>query len=174
MTLSSRHSWRRLAVASLILAVIFALLLLAEALVRERVAANSAYHSELQLQSFIATLPGVDELALSQPPPTLFADCGSAPATGLSVYRWQAQGYLAPIELALAVVDGVALRLAILTHQETPGFVERLDAAWLHSSLQAVVDNRAADALSGATISSQAILDAVSACWQQFSSQSSD
>ena len=88
-------------------------------------------------------------------------------------------GYAGPIRLLLAVTpEGTLLGVRVLTHTETPGLGDQIEAArsdWIHRFAGRALgdppqarwtvraDGGAFDALTGATVSSRAVVEAVAA-----------
>lgn len=80
---------------------------------------------------------------------------------GLAILRSTGRGYGGPVRVAVAIEAGGAVAGArVLKHEETPGFADILAAgsAWL-----AGFENGEVDAVTGATVTSRAVLDAVAA-----------
>ena len=87
---------------------------------------------------------------------------------GSLIVRAQVPGYAGPIELLAALSGNPPERLSgvrITRHQETPGiadFLNRPEAGWLAAlSDSAVSELKATDAVTGATITSKAVLAAL-------------
>ncbi len=87
---------------------------------------------------------------------------------GSLIARTQVAGYAGPIELLAALTGNPAERLSgvrITRHQETAGiadFLNRPDAGWLAALADSTVsDLTARDAVTGATITSKAVLAAL-------------
>lgn len=80
---------------------------------------------------------------------------------GLAILRSTGRGYGGPVRVAVAMgADGAVAGVRVLEHAETPGFADILAAgsAWL-----AGFENGDVDAVTGATVTSGAVLAAVAA-----------
>ena len=80
---------------------------------------------------------------------------------GLAILRSTGRGYGGPLRVAVAIeADGAVAGVRVLEHAETPGFADILAAgsAWL-----AEFEDGGVDAVTGATVTSGALLDAVAA-----------
>lgn len=94
-----------------------------------------------------------------------FSACAFASSYQAGTYTAVAQGNNGPIEVSVAFDGSAILTIEIVSHSETPGIsdpaFERIPAIILESQSLAV------DAISGATNTSNAILEAVSDCVKQ-------
>ncbi len=84
---------------------------------------------------------------------------------GLAILRSTGRGYGGPLRLAVAVeADGAVAGVRVLEHAETPGFADVLAAgsAWLSG-----FEDGDVDAVTGATVTSGAVLSAVAAALER-------
>ncbi len=89
---------------------------------------------------------------------------------GLVVRRGDGRGYGGELRLIVAFrVDGSIAGVRVLEHGETPGFGDILDAgsAWLES-FRGAFSSREVHAVTGATVTSEAVLVAVGRVAQRF------
>ena len=88
---------------------------------------------------------------------------------GLAILRSTGRGYGGPVRVAVAMgADGALAGVRVLEHAETPGFADILAAgsAWL-----AGLENGDVDAVTGATVTSGAVLDAIAAAIERHRSE---
>lgn len=88
---------------------------------------------------------------------------------GLAILRSTGRGYGGPVRLAAAIeADGTVAGVRVLEHAETPGFADILarGSAWL-----AGFERGDVDAVTGATVTSGAVLRAVAAALERHRTQ---
>lgn len=92
-------------------------------------------------------------------------DCWALPAAGLVLHRIQASGYGGPLVLLATLRAGRLESLRVTAHQETPGiadFLNQPERGWMAGLRgQDARELAAIDTLSGATITSRALIDAL-------------
>ncbi|MCB1686762.1 MAG: FMN-binding protein [Pseudomonadales bacterium] len=147
----------------LIAAVCAALLGLTHWLTAPRIADNQSQKSRDDLRLLLGTEHSFSTEEL--PDVSAGGDCWYLPAPGLYLHRMQTTGYGGPMTLLATLADGRLERLRVTAHQETPGiadFLNRPDTGWMarlrgqdHQQLGAI------DTVSGATITSRALLNAI-------------
>lgn len=87
----------------------------------------------------------------------------------LAILRSASRGYGGPVQVAVALgPDGAVAGVRVLDHAETPGFADILDAssAWLAGFAEGGVD-----AVTGATVTSNAVRQAVAAAVERYRRQ---
>lgn len=87
----------------------------------------------------------------------------------LAILRNASRGYGGPVQVAVALgPNGAVAGVRVLAHAETPGFADILDAgsAWLAGFAQGSVD-----AVTGATVTSNAVRQAVAAAVERYQRQ---
>lgn len=128
-------------------------------LTRDAITHNRSAADRAMLASLLPVVPGssmpLPDLSLN---PALFRSC-----RGLLLGRSNADGYGGPIRLLYSIDDhrkpAVLAGLVLLGHQETPGITDfLLNSAWTDALTGRSAEEFAGiDAVSGATITSQAI-----------------
>ena len=158
---------------ALVLALLLLLPLLVQQIFLPLIAANEQSHQEAKLLNFIDSLPAdLADLAAGQvDTEAISAGCaGIDQQAGISLIP--AQGYAGAMQLYAAFgTDGQLRALALAEHRETPGFIDMLQPEWFEQ----LVDNTnsaqtldaVSDAVSGATVSSTGIIEALLACLAQ-------
>ena len=140
------------------------LVLALDAIWRGDIVTNKSTHKQQALQDLLVELPR----ALDISPGSLTPLSGCTPIDNAEhpLRLLEAEGYAGVIEI-YALVD-IAQRELVLagfaSHNETPGFVDRLSRTWFQRSVQHLNQGIAVDAISGATISSRAVIDALTSC----------
>ncbi|MEM8815235.1 MAG: electron transport complex subunit RsxG [Pseudomonadota bacterium] len=170
-------------------AVCTAIVALTYELTDERIAANRKAHAEALLAPALEGLAydsGVTDDPLTLPPPHELP--GDDPATVYRVYRngeaaaalfavTANDGYAGPIRILVGVgIDGTVSGVRIVSHEETPGLGDKIESTrsdWVFQfdgkSLASPVPGRwsiradggAFDQVTGASVSSRAVLQAV-------------
>ena len=161
-----QRAWLRF---SMLLGGLMLLILSLEAIWSADIAAQRARYKAQALVDLLDELPQIN-VASGQ----LVSSPGCAPnnanAAGYSLRRVSAEGYAGLIEIH-ALIDETGrreLKLAgFASHSETPGFVDRLSRNWFRDLVRDLNDGHGVDALSGATISSQAVIDALLYCFAE-------
>ena len=149
---------------SLLLAGLMLLVLALDAIWRGDIATNKSTHKQQALQDLLAELPR--SLAISPSSLTPLPDCPSTDTAEHSLRLLEAEGYAGAIEI-YALIDAAQRELVLAgfaSHKETPGFVDRLNRTWFQRTVQQLNQGITVDAISGATISSRAVIDALTSC----------
>ena len=149
---------------SLLLAGLMLLVLALDAIWRADIATNKSTHKQQALQDLLVELPR--SLAISPSSLTPLADCPSPDNAEHSLRLLEAEGYAGAIEI-YALIDAAQRELVLAgfaSHKETPGFVDRLNRTWFQRTVQHLNQGITVDAISGATISSRAVIDALTSC----------
>ena len=142
------------------------LILSIETIWRADIAAHRAQHKAQALSNLLAEQPQIN-IAPSQL--VALADCAPTKANvaEYSLRLVLAQGYAGLMEI-YALIDETGrreLKLAgFASHNETPGFIDRLNQTWFQGIVQELNQGNSVDAISGASISSQAVIDALLYC----------
>ena len=161
ITPTSARAWLSF---SLLLAGLMLLVLALDAIWRADIAVNKSTHKQQALQDLLAELPrSLDIFPGSLTP---LPDCAPIDAAEYSLRLLEAEGYAGVIEI-YALVDAAQRELVLAgfaSHKETPGFVDRLSRTWFQRTVQHLNQGIAVDAISGATISSRAVIDALTSC----------
>ena len=151
---------------ALVLALLLLLPLLVQQIFLPLIAANEQSHQEAKLVNFIDSLPA--DLAAEQVDSGVISVvCASAgQQAGISLIP--AQGYAGALQLYAAFgADGQLRALALAEHRETPGFIDMLQPAWFEQLVDDANGAQPLDAVSGATVSSTGIIEALLACLAQ-------
>ena len=154
---------RRFAIA---LALLLLLPLLVQQIFLPLIVANEQSYQEAKLVNFIDSLPA--DLAAGQADVgAISAGCaGTDQQAGISLIP--AQGYAGALQLYAAFgADGQLRALALAKHRETPGFIDMLQPAWFEQLVDDANSAQTLDAVSGATVSSTGIIEALLACLAQ-------
>lgn len=147
----------------LIAGVCAALLGLTHWLTAPRIADNQSQKSRDDLRQLL----GAEDRLSAEELPDIAAggDCWALPSTGQYLHRIQTSGYGGPLTLLITLKDGHLERLRVTAHQETPGiadFLNRPDSGWMAGLRGQDPEGLSAfDAVSGATITSRALLSAI-------------
>ena len=151
---------------ALVLALLLLLPLLVQQIFLPLIATNEQSYQEAKLLNFIDSLPAdlatgqVDSRAIS-------VGCSDAERqAGISLIP--AQGYAGAMQLYAAFgTDGQLRALALAEHRETPGFIDMLQPEWFEQLVDNTNSAQTLDAVSGATVSSTGIIEALLACLAQ-------
>ncbi|NIP13236.1 MAG: FMN-binding protein [Pseudomonadales bacterium] len=140
----------------LIAAACATLLAFTDACTADRITGNARAYEHRQITDLAGAAP---------PPGTMWTDDVWDFCNGTQLARGWAAGYGGPIRLVVGVSAGRILGIRVTDHQETPGladFLRRPERGWLAGfSGRARPEAMAVDALAGATITSEAVIQAV-------------
>ena len=149
---------------SLLLGGLMLLVLALDAIWRGDIVTNKSTHKQQALQDLLAELPRA--LDISPGSLTPLSDCLSIDTTEHPLRLLEAEGYAGAIEIYVLI--NAAQRELVLagfaSHNETPGFVDRLSRTWFQRTVRQLNEGIAVDAISGATISSRAVIGALTSC----------
>ena len=152
---------------NILLGALMLLIISLDAIWSADIAAQRANYKTKALDILLKEQPHID-VKPSQLVP--ISNCTPTNAADYYLSLVSAQGYGGLIEIyALIEANGRReLKLAgFASHSETPGFVDRLNRTWFQNVVQDLNDGHDIDALSGATISSQAVIDALLYCFSE-------
>ena len=151
---------------ALVLALLLLLPLLVQQIFLPLIAANQQSHQEAKLINFIDSLPA-DFAAGQVDTEAISAGCaGIDQQAGIRLIS--AQGYAGAMQLYAAFgADGQLRALALAEHRETPGFIDMLQPEWFEQLVDNANRAQTLDAVSGATVSSTGIIEALLACLAQ-------
>ena len=154
---------------SLLLGSLMLLVLSLEAIWSADIAMQHARYKAKALDNLLKEQAGI-ELNASQLVPVLNCSPQDASAAEYSLRRVSASGYAGLIEI-YALFNETEDRQLVLagfaSHNETPGFIDRLNRSWFQSLVQELNQGNDIDAISGATISSQAVINALIYCFSE-------
>lgn len=142
-----------------------------DAMTRDRIRANERYGTLQRLVDITGDTRLADLRGPSVPP---LAICSASGAPLFRIYEWSAQGYAGVIQLLLGIdAAGMLTGVRVTSHRETPGIGDAIDLAkssWLRSfdgksmtSAALTADGGSIDVISGASISSRAVVEGVHA-----------
>ena len=142
------------------------LILSLEAIWSSDIAAQRAKHKTQTLANFLEEQTQIN-VAASQLVPLSSCSATNANADDYSLALVRAQGYAGLIEIYALIGEHGRRELKLAgfaSHGETPGFVDRLNRSWFQEIILDLEQGNDIDAISGATISSQAVIEALLYC----------